>query len=495
MNFSGIYLAMLITTGFWFSFLPYHSLKAQNSWSKQLPGVGTFSSPRVADLNGDGTGDIILGAGRKEFQACDSAIIALDGKNGEILWKVPSPDQIFGSATLKDITGDGVMDVFISGRSAELKAINGKTGEVIWSFVEVNKPKKGKKREWFNFYNPQFIPDQDGDGMEDIMISNGGDVLAEPYDPNRPTGILAVISSQNGNILGKVMVPDGKETYISIAEVETEDGNDRKIIFGTGGETIGGNLYVTRLSDIMNGNIANATKLDSSASKGFIGPPAWVDISGDGYPDIIANAVDGRLLAYDGSTYENIWHVKMPGTEAYSSIAIGNFNADTIPDFFVSYAQGVWPKLDWTKQFMVNGKNGEIEYTDSLGFYQTSTPVVADFNLDGVDDALVVVNYQVVDDFYRKWFYNMLVVIDFVKNEVIDLGINNNGHNLSSTPWIGDLDGDQLLDIIYCHSTNVKHTYAFDGMQINRIATSIPVKKPIKWGAYMGSHYDGVYEK
>jgi len=59
----------------------------------------------------------------------DSAIIALKGKNGEILWMVPADDQIFGSASLMDITGDGVVDVFIGGRSAELQAINGKTSK------------------------------------------------------------------------------------------------------------------------------------------------------------------------------------------------------------------------------------------------------------------------------------------------------------------------------------------------------------------------------
>lgn len=100
-----------------------------------LPGIGSFSSPRVADLNNDSVGDIILGAGRLEFQACDSAVFALDGKTGEMLWKVSAKDQIFGSATLKDITYDGIPDVFINGRSAELIAINGKSGEIIWRFI------------------------------------------------------------------------------------------------------------------------------------------------------------------------------------------------------------------------------------------------------------------------------------------------------------------------------------------------------------------------
>ncbi len=157
---------------------------AQLSWTKTLPGLGTFSSPRVSDLNRDGVGDIILGAGRQEFQPCDSAIIALDGRTGELLWRNSAIDQIFGSATLKDLNSDGIEDVVIEGRSAELQAIDGANGRVLWKF-DVKSHSEGGKKRWYNFYNPQFIPDQDSDGVEDLLVSNGGDVKAAPYDLGR----------------------------------------------------------------------------------------------------------------------------------------------------------------------------------------------------------------------------------------------------------------------------------------------------------------------
>ena len=68
---------------------------AQKSWSVTYKGMGTFSSPRVTDITGDGIGDVVFGAGREEFQACDSAVIALDGSNGKMLWRVNAKDQIF----------------------------------------------------------------------------------------------------------------------------------------------------------------------------------------------------------------------------------------------------------------------------------------------------------------------------------------------------------------------------------------------------------------
>ncbi|WP_461127870.1 hypothetical protein [Spirosoma aerophilum] len=45
-----------------------------------------------------------------------------------------------------------------------------------------------------------------------------------------------------------------------------------------------------------------------------------------------------------------------------------------------------------------------------------------------------------------------------------------------------------------CSSANKYKTYAFDGVRINRFNTLLPITKPIKRGAYMGSHFDGVYK-
>jgi outer membrane protein assembly factor BamB len=472
-----------------FTFCACDELKAQTNWSVTIEGINTFSSPRVTDLNNDGVGDVVFGAGREEFMACDSAVIALDGLTGKMLWHVHADDQIFGSPSFRDINGDGTMDVFIGGRSAELFAINGRTGGLIWKFDK----KKGKQK-WYNFYNPQFIKDQNNDGLEDILISNGGNVLAEPYDDKkRYPGNLLILSSRDGSVLAKASMPDKKETYMSVSALPFRDGSDYQVIFGTGGETIGGNLFVTTLSSVLKGDLSQAKLLDSSPNKGYIAPAVWVDITGDSQPDIIANAVEGKLVAFNGSTYERIWSVKVPNSEAYSSIAPGYFTADDVPDFFVSYAIGQWPNLEWSKQMMVDGASGKIAYLDSLGFYQTSSPVVVDLDGNGKDDALLSVNIHIYDENNRRALYNMIVDLDFASGKVNQFTEPFKGSNISSTPWIGDLDHDNYLDIVYCHGTNTKKSYIFDGMQVNRAATKIPVRGDIKWGSYMGSDHDGVF--
>ena len=150
--------------------------------------------------------------------------------------------------------------------------------------------------------------------------SDGGDILAPPYDPHRPTGTILVVNSSNGKILAQAKVPDGKETYMSLvtSKISKED-KDLTIIFGTGGETIGGNLFRTTLNDVMRQDISGATILYSSKNKGFIAPPVLCDLNLDGYLDIVDNAVEGKTIAIDGKTNKILWENGMKNTEVYGS--------------------------------------------------------------------------------------------------------------------------------------------------------------------------------
>ncbi len=144
--------------------------QTSKGWEVEFHNIGTHSSPRATDLNNDGIKDLIIGCSKKEFQQNDTAVMAVDGATGKILWKAAARDQMYGSAALLDINHDSIPDVLIGGRAAELQAINGKDGKVIWTFFPKGNSMEPRKKGWFNFYNPQIIPDQNGDGVEDRFI-------------------------------------------------------------------------------------------------------------------------------------------------------------------------------------------------------------------------------------------------------------------------------------------------------------------------------------
>jgi outer membrane protein assembly factor BamB len=449
---------------------------------------------RLTDLTGDGILDIVLGTGRQELHPADTAVIALDGQNGQLLWYASARDQIVGSAAILDIDDDGINDVIIGGRSAELMALDGPSGNVIWEFyTSGDSLNPGETAGLYNFYNPQQIPDQDADGLADLLVANGGDYLAEPDDPNRPPGHLMVISSRTGKLLAQAQVPDGKETYVSAVVADLDTNGKLDVIYGTGGETIGGSLYRTTLSEVLNQDLIQSTKLAEGLGKGFIAPPVLVDITLDGTLDIVVNSVDGRMLAFDGATNQLLWERKISNSEAYTTPAVGYFNNDEFPDFFANYGKGQWPTLRDPLQFMVDGQSGELLFEDSLGRFQYASAVVLDINKDNFDEVILSVNY-LEEKFDTQVPYNRLVVFDFHQHQTYRLDEPQPGINVSSTPWVGDVDQDGWLDIIYCVSqVDPNNSDLPRQLTICRLEKQISLPSEVRWGSYMGSHYDGIF--
>jgi hypothetical protein len=463
-------------------------------WSSDFPNIGTHSSPRATDLNGDGIKDLVFGTGKLEMMETEVGIVAVSGASGETLWKLPTHDQVFGSATLLDVTGDGVKDVIINGRAALLMAIEGRTGEIIWEFLPETSYQHAKDRGLFNFYNAQLIPDQTGNGLPDLLVANGGDFTVPPYDPDRPTGKLMIISSATGELIAEAEVPDGRETYMTAVVTKIhEDDEDYSIIYGTGGETIGGNLFRAELGDLLNGDLNNSIILASGEDKGFISPPALADLNNDGHLDIAINSVDGRVLAFSGKKNSTIWKVDIDNRETYGSIALGNFVESERTDLYTTMSVGVWPDMRDNEHLLINGETGEILMRDTSGVFQTASPVAADITNNGYDDALISVNIG-YEQFDRSYHYqHILVAHDVKNNNHFILDDFRPGANLASTPWVGDLDGNGRLDFIYSVLGDSDDIFSMNGFTIFRLRSNLDMNSKVRWGSYMGSNYNGIF--
>lgn len=468
-------------------------------WSEDISLIGSQSSPRTADLNGDGVLDIVMGAGKNEYQQSAQGIVAFDGKTGKVLWQQEAPDQVFGSATFYDITGDGIQDIFIGGRSPHFKALNGKTGEVLWAYDHTAHAQDSiLQYARFNFNNTVLIPDQNNDGLEDLLALNGGNPKADPYTTeNRFPGVLMVFDIKTGNIIAADTMPDGKESYMAPLCFAQPGSTDPVLIFGTGGETIDGHLYMASLSDLMKQELVHAKVVASEKGHGFIAPPVAADITGDGYLDIIAISHGSSVFAIDGKDQSVLWTQSIKNTECSNSFAVGYFTDDQVPDFFTFASKGQWPNSTGSVQVMFDGKDGRIAYLDSMGCTGYSSPVVYDLDKDGQDEAIISINeFDCSLGFTGKAplaIENKLMAINFKKKSFQVIDQAQGFKNIFSTPWIGDLDDDGYLDIVHCQYYHRSDLLSFLGMRIKRIDTPVRINNKPVWGAYRGSRGDGLF--
>ena len=501
MNIDKMYITRLsiIVLLFLLVFTRCSKKKSELTWEINFPVIGSQSSIRATDLNQDGIQDLVIGAGKNDFQYAKQGVLALNGADGELLWQHETHDQVFGSATFYDVNSDGIKDVFIGGRSANLKALNGKDGSLLWKYEYVYESDSILKHARFNFYNSVMVPDQNKDGFDDLLIVNGGNVKA-PFnsEKDRFPGVLMLFDSKNGNILAADTMPDGKETYMSPIAFQQPGHDEVVIIFGSGGETFSGHLYRTTLTDFMTMGLSKAIILAGEEGHGFIAPPVAADINNDGFYDIVAISHASTTFAIDGISNKVVWSKKIGGTESSNSFAVGQFTDDDIPDFFTFISKGEWPDNRGSIQIVFNGKDGTVEFMDSIGCTGFSSPVVYDFNKDGTDDAIISINeYDCSRGFGERiseTIQNKLISIDFKRRDVNIIDETHKFKNIFTTPWIGDLDDDGYIDIVYAqYFSESTYLTAFLGMRVRRISTSIHTRKPVTWGAYMGSNGDGVY--
>jgi hypothetical protein len=458
-------------------------------WKVYLDSVPSLSSPRAVDLNGDGVLDIILGGGTDGVHA-ENGIMAFNGVDGSILWKRDAHDEIFVSANFQDINGDGTPDVFIGGREAQFYAIDGSNGDLIWQFYPHPYPVSPGDSGLWNFYSPQFIPDLNGDGLMDILVANGGDHSLPLWETNRPPGHLMILNAANGEILAKAVVPDSAETYCSPLVLDLKGDGVHWVLFGTGGESLGGSFYAVPLEDLINEDISNAIPLATHATRGFIAPPSVHRAHNHAGYNIVVQGFGGRIYKFNGQTFAQEWSTLVPGTESSAQPVLGNFHGgDHIPDVFAVLFKGSMTSYTDYYQVMLNGVDGTIQFIDSLGTLHFASGNAVDLNNDGRDEAIASINYH-----SNGYFHHKLQSIDFQNNTVAQIDDNLAGVNLGCTPLITDLDNNGLLDVIYVVRADSLNPMGWKGLHLVRyeLDSSEP-NSGIAWGGYIGTNLDGVY--
>lgn len=355
-------------------------------WTKTFPMYTIESALRSLDVNNDtyddvivafGTGldsayypsevcEIYLNQSRRSGGNCGGGVMALNGPDGSVLWTTYTPHELFAVNCNLDVTGDGVNDCFIGGRMATFVAIDSSNGNILWKLEpDVGLDSLDQSSpilERSNFYTPLIIPkDLDEDQLPDLLIIHGGDPLRSQYDKSRIAARILLVSSATGNVIRWSTVPDNAESYYSPQLLTGLDGQ-LSVLFGTGGETHPGSLWVISLSDLISGQMDRAKAIYTDCCKGVMVPPIIVDITGDHVDDIIMSMFNSSVIAFDGVTFEQIWSKNYEGSETYSTPAIGRFrrNDSNALDIIVSKQFGPgFPVYYYSSVDILNGGTGK----------------------------------------------------------------------------------------------------------------------------------------
>ena len=378
--------------------------------------TGWYSSPAVADLDGDGNPDVIWGA---------YDVVALNGADGSLKWRAPSgnPNRVWPGVVVADLTGNGTLEVVVARQDL---TVYDRFGNVLWT----RNPFPGDELRTLA------VADLDNDGQLEIIVGDAGGgtppqlAVFEPNGAMRP-GWPAVHAGEPGF---------SSSMYNQNVAVADMNGDGLKEIFGaTTGHYIAGldqngnqltvnSVYAPRqFWSEVGVFLDNAVDLRGYANCGVDhrpnfqdSAPVIADVNGDGIPELI---VVGSIYNCAGS-YTTLYH--MPFI----------FNLDR--------TRWSGSGFDWT--VLPTPTPGSAPLSQDYNVIETvvPNPVVADLDGDGLMEIIYpsydgrVHAYWLDKTEHGNWPYRIPTT-----------GAPGDDFRFASEPIVVDLDNDGHAEVIF----------------------------------------------
>ena len=94
--------------------------------------------------------------------------------------------------------------------------------------------------------------------------------------------------------------------YCSPIVADIQNDGNLWVLYGTGGENLGGNFYAALLSDLLLGDLSSSIVLDSDPNKGYIAPASVYQNPNNGIYDIIIQSYGGVVTKIEWSKFQYI---------------------------------------------------------------------------------------------------------------------------------------------------------------------------------------------
>ncbi len=293
----------------------------------------SYSAPALADLDGDGDQDLVIGDAFGELTLFPNAGNALHAVWGAPLQLgVPSVD-LASTPAVADVNGDGVADLIVGGMDGTLTyyANTGTVAAAAWAapatnFLGID----------VGSYSMPALVDIDGDGDKDLFVGGGNGLwfIRNTRTTNGLTWATAVT-----NYAG-LKVPTGSAP----AFVDLDHDRDMDLLLGNSEGTLWQYPNTGSATQAVWGVV---TTNYAAIDVGYDSTPVCADLDGDGDFDLYSGERDGNVNACENRGTETSPSFAPPDDRFlgidhgfWSKPALGDLNGDRALELLIGLADG-----------------------------------------------------------------------------------------------------------------------------------------------------------
>ena len=247
-----------------------------------------FSSPALADADGDGVDDVIIGADSSPGPPVDhrGGFMRAIRRDRTAIWQFAIDDIVRSSPSIGDIDGDGKPEVVFGAGdywggtdSTKVFALHLKSGT----------PVAGWPKDTNGVTNASpTLADLDGDGTLDVAIATFGSA----HLPGKPGGSVYAWHGDGSPMKGFPTASDGGVVVGQMVTVDLRGDGGQDLLVATG-------ALITAIDGATGEHLFH---LAEGANVGFQNAPVVTDVEGDGRLDVLA-AGTVNTPAGDGRVY------------------------------------------------------------------------------------------------------------------------------------------------------------------------------------------------